>query len=103
MGRQSSDVGADLSPSVDPTEFFGHQQSPSAESVGIKDGPHGLAYGPGCRSICPEINPDSGPSDAYVHVGFIFGQPGANQRNAKAHGLIDASIAAVCDEYVGSG
>ena len=25
MGRQSSDVGADLSPSVDPAEFFGHQ------------------------------------------------------------------------------
>ena len=88
---------------IDPAEFDRHRRRPPAIGRTIEHGADGFAQSLRRRPVGCQIYPDARPRDPCVHVGLVFSQPCGDKRDAKAHGLIDAAIAAIGNEYVDLG
>src|ERR1700733_8165851 len=91
----------DFGSRIDSAEFLSHSRRPRAIAWLLQHFPDSSAQSFRRRLIGREIDADPGPSDANVHVDFVFGQSGSDKGNAKAQSLIDAAIATVRDKYVG--
>jgi hypothetical protein len=93
----------DFRPRVDSSEFVSYRRHAQTIGRALEHGSNGFVQRLGRWFVGPKIDPNAGPFDARVDVGLVFGQPSGDKRNAKAHRLIDAAVAAVGDEYVDLG
>jgi hypothetical protein len=93
----------DLISRVDTPELFRHGGCARAIVGILQHGADRFAQRLGRWTIGREINANPGPGDARVHVRFVFGQPGSDERNAKAQGLIDAAVTPVGHKHIDVG
>ena len=91
----------DLGSGVDARELFGHLSGAEAVDSSIEHGAHRVAQRIPRGFIGWEIDADARPRDPRIDVGL--GQSHGDQRNAKAHGPIDAAIATVGHEHADAG
>src|SRR6266403_3585560 len=100
IGDGLADDPEDLGSRIDAGKFCGHLRRALAVGGPVEHGPHRFAQCFLGRFVGCEIDAYTGPRDARIDIiGLVFGQSRGDQRNAKAHGLVDAAIAAIGDEH----
>src|ERR1700736_6526409 len=101
--RELADDPKHFGSRVDTGELAGHQRRALTIIGFVEHGPNGFAQRLWRWLVAGKIDPDTGPCDTRVDVGFVFRQPRGDKGNSKAHRLVDAAIAAVGDEHVDLG
>src|SRR5579883_3204329 len=92
-GNELADHAQDRRPRIDGSKFVCHPQGTLAVLRLIEHGSHRLAQCFARRLVGREVDADAGPCHARVDVRLVLGAPGRDERNAKAHGLVDTAIA----------